>query len=64
VASGGAFGSSSPLELELELLLESSPGNLGAGSVGNGCSVAADEGVADPVEGAGVSGGGVDGLLA
>ena len=34
----------SPLE-ELELLLESSPGSLGGGAVGKGCSVAASDGV-------------------
>jgi len=40
------------------LLLESSPGRAGAGVVGKGCSVAADEGVVAPGEsGAGVAGG-------
>jgi hypothetical protein len=52
VASGGVVGSSL-LELEL-LLLESSPGSLGGGWVGNGCWDAASEGV---VPGAGEFGG-------
>jgi len=52
-SSGAAAGSSLP-ELEL-LLLESSPGSLGGGSVGNGCCEAASEGV---VVGLGESGGG------
>jgi hypothetical protein len=43
---------------ELELLLESSPGSLGAGAVGKGCSSAADFGV--PLVGLGESGGGAD----
>jgi hypothetical protein len=53
-----------PLELLLSLLLlpllllESSPGRAGAGVVGKGCSVAADEGVVAPGE----SGGGVAGV--
>jgi len=39
------------------LLLESSPGSAGAGVVGKGCSVAADEGVVAPGEsGAGGAG--------
>jgi hypothetical protein len=49
---------SSLLELELLLLLlllESSPGRRGAGLVGNGCSLAAEEGVV--VLGLGESGG-------
>ena len=49
-----ALGSSVP-ELELELLLESSPGSLGGGCVGNGCWVAASDGVV--VLGLGASGG-------
>jgi hypothetical protein len=49
------MGSSTPPELELELLLESSPGSLGGGCEGNGCWVAASEGVV--VAGAGESGG-------
>ena len=52
----GTSGSGALPEPEL-LLLESSPGSLGAGSVGNGCSSAADFGV---VVGLGESGGGVD----
>jgi hypothetical protein len=52
LSSGVALGSSL-LELEL-LLLESSPGSLGGGCVGNGCCVAASEGV---VVGLGESGG-------
>jgi hypothetical protein len=51
---------SSLLELELELLLESSPGSLGGGCVGNGCWVAASDGVV--FAGPGESGGAVDGL--
>jgi hypothetical protein len=54
--SGTASGSALP---ELELLLESSPGSLGAGVVGNGCSSAAEEGVAVEL---GASGGGVAGF--
>jgi hypothetical protein len=66
---------SSPAELELELLLESSPGSLGGGCVGNGCWVAASDGVvvverdesglgeSGGVEGLGESGG-LFGLLA
>src|ERR1700678_4390374 len=46
---GWALGSSL-----LELLLESDPGSFGGGVVGNGCCVAASDGV---VDGAGVSGG-------
>jgi hypothetical protein len=56
----GAGLGSSPLELELELLVESSPGSLGGGCVGNGCWVAASDGVV--VVGLGESGGAVDGL--
>jgi hypothetical protein len=52
----GTSGSAALPEPEL-LLLESSPGSLGAGSVGNGCSSAADFGV---VVGLGESGGGAD----
>ena len=59
VASGsvGAALGSPLLELELELLLESSPGSLGGGCcwVGNGCWAAASEGVV--VLGVGESGG-------
>jgi hypothetical protein len=51
---------SSLLELELELLLESSPGSLGGGCVGNGCWVAASDGVV--FVGPGESGGLVEGL--
>ncbi len=58
---GAGFGSS-PLELEL-LLLESSPGSLGGGCVGNGCWAAASDGVVVVfVVGLGESGG-VFGLL-
>jgi hypothetical protein len=46
---------------ELELLLESSPGSLGAGAVGKGCSSAADFGVL--LVGLGESGGGGVDLL-
>jgi hypothetical protein len=56
---GAALGSSL-LELELELLLESSPGSLGGGCEGNGCWVAASEGVV--VLGVGESGGVLEGL--
>jgi hypothetical protein len=52
-----ALGSSAP---ELELLLESSPGSLGGGCVGNGCWVAASDGVV--VLGLGESGGALEGL--
>jgi hypothetical protein len=46
---------SSPLELEL--LLESSPGSLGGGCVGNGCCAAASEGlVVEPGESGGAAG--------
>ena len=48
--SGVALESSA---LELELLLESSPGSFGGGCVGKGCRAAADDGA---VEGAGESG--------
>jgi len=65
-AGVGAGLGSSPLELEL--LLESSPGSLGGGCVGNGCWAAASEGVvvlglgeSGGVEGLGESGG-VEGL--
>jgi hypothetical protein len=58
-SSAGLALGSSPLELEL-LLLESSPGSLGGGCVGNGCWVAASEGVV--VVGLGESGGVVEGL--
>ncbi|NYF89793.1 hypothetical protein RBB79_09550 [Tunturiibacter empetritectus] len=55
--SGTASGSGVELESELLLLLlESSPGSLGAGVVGKGCSSAAEEGF---VAGLGESGGGV-----
>jgi hypothetical protein len=54
-----ALGSSAP-ELELELLLESSPGSLGGGCVGNGCWAAASDGVV--VFGLGESGGILEGL--
>jgi hypothetical protein len=53
--SWGAESGSVPPELEL---LESSPGSRGAGSVGKGCSSAADFGVV-PL-GVGESGGGAD----
>ena len=54
----GTSGSGAAALPEPELLLlESSPGSLGAGSVGKGCSSAADFGV---VVGLGESGGGVD----
>jgi hypothetical protein len=52
----GTSGSAGLPEPEL-LLLESSPGSLGAASVGNGCSSAADFGV---VVGLGESGGDAD----
>jgi hypothetical protein len=52
----GTSGSAALPEPEL-LVLESSPGSFGAGSVGNGCSSAAEFGV---VVGLGESGGGVD----
>jgi hypothetical protein len=53
----GTAGSEGGLESELLLLLlESSPGSLGAGVVGKGCSSAAEEGF---VVGLGESGGGV-----
>jgi hypothetical protein len=64
-SSVGVGLGSSPLELELELL-ESSPGSLGGGCVGNGCWVAASDGVVvlglaglgeSGVEGLGESGG-------
>ncbi len=58
MSSGEVVGSSLLLELEL-LLLESSPGSLGAGCVGKGCCVAASEGVA---VGLGESGGVASGL--
>jgi hypothetical protein len=55
VGLGAALGS---LLLELELLLESSPGSLGGDCVGNGCWVAASEGVVVVfVAGLGESGG-------
>jgi len=61
VGLGAGLGSS-PLELEL-LLLESSPGSLGGGCVGNGCWAAASDGVVVVfVVGLGESGGGVAGL--
>ncbi len=54
--TSAAVGSgSSALGLELLLLLDSSGGSFGGGAVGNGCWVAASEGV---VDGAGESGGG------
>ena len=62
-AASGSVGTalgSSLLELELELLLESSPGSLGGGCVGNGCWAAASDGVV--FAGPGESGGLVDGL--
>jgi len=61
VAAG--LSGSSPLELELELLLvESSPGSFGGGCVGNGCFAAASAGVVDGL-GVGVGeSGGVAGL--
>jgi hypothetical protein len=55
--SGTASGSGLP---ELELLLESSPGSLGADVVGNGCSSAAEEGVVVEL---GESGGGDAGFV-
>ena len=58
-----ALGSSAA-EPELELLLESSPGSLGGGCVGNGCWVAASDGVVvvgRDESGLGASGG-VEGL--
>jgi len=59
-AGVGAGLGSSPLELEL--LLESSPGSLGGGCVGNGCWAAASDGVVVVfVAGLGESGG-VEGL--
>ena len=64
-ASGlvGAAVGSSLLELELELLLESSPGGLGGGCVGNGCWAAASEGVVVlGLAGLGESGGVLEGL--
>ena len=57
-SSVGAGLGSSPLELEL--LLESSPGSLGGGCVGNGCWAAASDGVV--VLGLGESGGVVEEL--
>jgi hypothetical protein len=54
--SGTASGSAAVPESELLLLLESSPGSLGAGVVGKGCSSAAEEGF---VVGLGESGVGV-----
>ena len=62
LAVGSSLGvglGSSPLELELELLLESSPGSLGGGCAGNGCWVAASDGVV--VVGLGESGVAVEG---
>jgi hypothetical protein len=64
LAVGSSVGvglGSSPLELEL--LLESSPGSLGGGCVGKGCWVAASEGVVVVfVEGLGESAGVVEGV--
>ena len=54
---GWALGSSL-----LELLLESESGSFGGGVVGNGCCVAASDGVVDGAGGSGVVGGGVAGL--
>jgi hypothetical protein len=56
--AGSWVAESGSVPPELVLLLESSPGSLGAGSVGKGCSSAADFGVA--VVGLGESGGGAD----
>jgi hypothetical protein len=57
--SGTASGSGVVPASELLLLLESSPGSLGAGVVGKGCSSAAEEGF---VVRLGESGGGVEGV--